>query len=86
MTREEKRKEHYNLTHKIINSIIYKQCPKCKQWLLEDTNNFYMMNKSKPEKGLVARCKKCSSQDRMDFRYQDEEHYERVRRNRFRGY
>lgn len=67
MTREEKSKEHYHLTHKIIDDIIYKQCPKCEQWLIESEENFYKRNKSKPELGYVATCKRCSINKRKEY-------------------
>lgn len=81
LTREEK----YFLNHKIIDNITYKKCSKCNKWFPENTDNFYLMNKSIPERGYAGRCKKCSSQDRLEFRYQDKEHYERVRQQRLKS-
>lgn len=43
------------------NNIIERKCGKCGEWLEENTNNFYMVNKSKPEKGFLSWCKQCMS-------------------------
>lgn len=81
MTREEK----YMANHKTIDGITYRKCSKCNEWLQESIDNFYMMNKTKPEKGLCAKCKKCYVKDYMHYRYQDEEHYEKVRQQRLKS-
>lgn len=43
-----------------INDIKERRCSKCKEWKPETTEFYYMTNKSKPEKGFKAECKKCS--------------------------
>ena len=63
MTREEK----YWLIHKIIDGILYKQCSKCKEWRPETNEYYYYVNKSKPEKGLVAACKSCMSLNAINY-------------------
>jgi len=39
------------------NGVVERKCSKCQEWK-EEKNNFYMMNKSKPEKGFHSKCKK----------------------------
>jgi len=63
LTREEK----YWLIHKIIDGILYKQCSKCKEWKPETNEYYYYVNKSKPEKGLVAACKSCMSLNAINY-------------------
>jgi len=53
------RSKKYWESHKEEGGIIYRKCSGCKEWLPETTEYFYMRNKSKPEKGFNAQCKKC---------------------------
>ena len=52
--------ELYKLNHRTNDcGIIERRCTGCQEWLEENADNFYMMNKSKPEKGFNAWCKNC---------------------------
>jgi hypothetical protein len=42
------------------NGIKERRCSKCKEWKPENIDNFYMVNKSKPERGFQAACRECS--------------------------
>jgi len=42
-----------------INGIKERRCTTCGEWFPETIEYFYMCNKSKPEKGFQASCKKC---------------------------
>lgn len=68
MNREERKQWYYEETHKIINGIIHKQCTKCKEWLPETDEYYYMRNKSKLELGLTSECKKCTTKMSMKYR------------------
>ena len=57
MTREEKEELNYNLIHKISNGELYKQCSKCRQWILCSSEYFYVANNKTD--GLAACCKEC---------------------------
>ena len=59
MNRQERKEWYYNQTHKIIEGVIYKQCTQCKEWKIE-SEEFYLHNKSKPEKGYSPECKVCA--------------------------
>jgi len=50
----------YWKSRKEEGGIIYKKCSDCGEWLPETTENFYMRNKKKQERGLTSKCKKCS--------------------------
>jgi hypothetical protein len=79
------RRRKYYLSHKVVEDVIYRKCSRCDEWFVENLDNFYMMNKSHPERGYTAMCRKCSTKDRMDYRYQDAEHYEKVRQQRLKS-
>lgn len=55
-----KRNKLWYTNHKEIDGIIYKYCSNCKRWLPENDEYFYLVNKSKPEKGFNAACKECT--------------------------
>jgi 5-methylcytosine-specific restriction endonuclease McrA len=57
--REEYKQKRWNLVHRIIDSKVERFCTECEKWLIEE-ENFYLMNKKKPEKGYAAECKKCA--------------------------
>ncbi len=59
MTRDERNKYNYSLTHKIEDGIEYKQCSKCKNWYPSTTEYFYK-NKNNKIEGLHSECKICS--------------------------
>ena len=63
MTKEEK----YWLNRKITNEILYKKCNKCLEWYPETEEYFYMRNKSKPQLGLNAVCKKCNVKSSLKY-------------------
>jgi hypothetical protein len=56
-----KNEEYWNRYHR-INSEGKKEriCTSCNNWLVEE-DNFYLKNKSKPEKGYGSQCKSCMS-------------------------
>ena len=61
MTRTEYKQTQWELYHRINeNNIIERRCTQCKQWLEENLDNFYLMNKKKPERGFTARCRSCT--------------------------
>lgn len=43
-----------------VNGIKEKRCTKCGEWKPATTEDFYMRNKQKPEKGFNSECKECS--------------------------
>jgi hypothetical protein len=43
------------------NGIVERFCTGCEKWMEENTENFYLMNKSNPEKGYSSQCKSCMS-------------------------
>jgi hypothetical protein len=57
-----RRKNYWN-NRKEEGGIIYKKCSGCNEWFPETTEYFYMCNKSKPERGLTNKCKKCSIEE-----------------------
>jgi len=71
--------ELWNNTHRVnINNIVERFCIQCEEWKEENIDNFYMMNKSYPEKGYQSKCKKCiiKNNDRnraskYDYYYRD---------------
>lgn len=70
-----------------INGIKQKRCTKCGEWLDETSGNFYMVNKSKPEKGYVSACKKCSIKDGQGYvqrHYEDHIKYVHKRYSEFK--
>lgn len=55
-------KQKYIENHRINeDGLTERKCTSCEEWKLENTDNFYMMNKQKPEKGFQAECKPCIS-------------------------
>ena len=43
-----------------INGIAEKRCTKCLKWKDANLDNFYLVNKSKPERGLTPTCRECT--------------------------
>ena len=54
-------KERYWLRRRLTNDKIEKQCSRCNKWFEKSTENFFLLNKSYPERGYHGECKKCSS-------------------------
>ena len=50
-----------------INGVKEKRCVDCQEWFPETTEYFYMRNKSKPEKGFQAACKKCTIKKTREY-------------------
>lgn len=72
MTRTEYNQIQWEKYHRINeNNIIERKCTQCDQWLEENTDNFYLMNKSKPEKGFTPWCKECNSKRQLNKYYND---------------
>lgn len=60
MTEYKGTKKQYIDNHRInTDGLIERRCTDCGEWKLEDTDNFYMMKKSEPERGFKSICKKC---------------------------
>jgi len=59
LNRQERKEWYYYEIHKIIDGIVYRQCSQCNEWKIEN-EEFYLHNKSKPEKGYQSECKECS--------------------------
>jgi hypothetical protein len=82
LTREERNKYNYNLTHKTIDGVEYKQCSRCKEWLPMNLENFYRLEYNKSD-GLSSMCKNCCIKD-VQSRYDpnkksnyDKKHYKK---------
>lgn len=73
MKKGEKLKIYYWEKYHRINDkgIVERQCTQCGEWLEENTDNFYMMNKSKPELGFSSKCKICFRKDSVEYRHRD---------------
>jgi hypothetical protein len=82
LNREERKKWYYEQTHKIVNGIIHKQCTKCKEWLPDTNEYFYMRNKKKPERGLNAECKKCTIDNSQKWIENNPEQYKITTKNK----
>lgn len=68
MTRSEYQQIQWNKYHRINeNNNIERQCTLCEDWLEENVDNFYMLNKSYPEKGYMGRCKKCAGKSAREW-------------------
>lgn len=59
MTREERKQYNYWLNRREINGKIEKRCSMCEKWKEDVIDNFYMINKSRPESGLTPACRIC---------------------------
>jgi hypothetical protein len=59
LNRAERKEWYYYEIHKIIDGIVYRQCSQCNEWKIEN-EEFYLHNKSKPEKGFQSECKECA--------------------------
>lgn len=60
MKRTKYQDEQWNKCHRINeDSIIERKCTTCNTWYPETIEHYYMMNKSKPQKGYMAQCKNC---------------------------
>jgi hypothetical protein len=62
MTREERKKWHYEQIHKVINGIEYKQCSKCKEWKPMTEEYFYIWKYSTTD-GYHSSCIECDKKD-----------------------
>lgn len=61
MTRIEYKQIQWKIYHRVNeNNIVERYCTQCKEWIEENTENFYLANKSYPERGYNSRCKKCN--------------------------
>jgi len=59
LTREERKQYNYWLNRREINGKIEKRCSMCEKWKEDVIDNFYMINKSRPESGLTPACRIC---------------------------
>jgi len=60
MTRDKFKLYTWELKHRINQqNIIERQCSVCKEWKIENEENFYYINKNKKELGFSARCREC---------------------------
>jgi hypothetical protein len=80
MTREERNIYNYNLTHKIIDSIEYKQCSKCKDWFPLNIEYFYLWKHSTND-GYRSVCKICDKEKSKLYgrEHKDEQHIRRIK-------
>ncbi len=83
MTRQERKEFNYWKIRRIVNGKLEKQCSVCQQWKEETIENYYLMNKSKPELGYTASCRKCATDKSIERRYED---IEQTRKNDLRYY
>lgn len=51
-----------------VNGVKERKCSQCGEWKPETIEYFYLVNKSKPEKGFKAECKKCTVKGSMKYR------------------
>lgn len=58
MNREKRKRFNYEQKHKLIDSILHKQCSTCNEWKPMDDNHFYKWNRS-PD-GFAAQCCECA--------------------------
>jgi hypothetical protein len=59
LNREERNKYNWERIHRTnVEGKIERLCSICKEWKIE-AENFYLRNKSKPEKGYNPECNKC---------------------------
>jgi hypothetical protein len=55
------------------NGITERYCNTCGEWKEENTDNFYLRNKSKPEKGYGSECKICASKRSYEIQLKNPE-------------
>ena len=87
MTKEERNKYNYNLTHRIIDGVEYKKCshhlknfPEEEEWMVCSLEYFYKSKNSKSD-GLLPECKKCSSKRSWDYQLDNwDEYYGKVQK------
>lgn len=61
MTRKEYTHQQWLKNHRVNeDGVIERLCSKCNIWKEESEDNFYLANKSKPEKGFSGECRICS--------------------------
>jgi len=69
-------REQSRINHRINdNKIVERRCTQCSNWLEENTDNFYMQNKSKPEMGFTPRCRSCTRINANEHREENKEDY-----------
>ena len=70
--------EQYIANHRVNeDGEIERRCTICEDWKPENTENFYMMNKSKPEKGYMSQCKECIRKKAIKYFNETEEAQQR---------
>jgi hypothetical protein len=60
--------------------ITERQCTTCQDWKEETTDNFYMMNKLKPQKGFMAECKDCIKKKANEYGHSHKEKKNKIDR------
>lgn len=55
-----KKADRFFINFRENNGVKEKRCSICKNWLPETEEYYYMLSKSKPEKGFKSECKKCA--------------------------
>jgi len=83
LTRNERKEYNYWLTRRKINNTIEKRCSVCQVWKEESINNYYMVNKSKPELGYTPACRICLTDKSIERRHKD---IEKTRKNDLKYY
>lgn len=72
MTREERKQYNFWLVRRNNNDgEIEKQCTECKEWKIENQENFYLHNKQKPELGFTPGCRECNKKRSVEYRHRD---------------
>ena len=62
----------WNKNHRFNDEgMIERKCTNCGEWKLENGNNFYLHNKTKPEKGYSSECIVCACQRSIRDRHKD---------------
>lgn len=80
MKREELKIINYWKIRREVNGLIEKQCSRCGEWKIENKDNFYMFNKSKPELGFVSSCKNCGTKRSREYNENHQEQRKILRR------
>lgn len=71
ITRQERKEYNFWLTRRIgKNNVIEKKCSQCEEFKEDDEINFYYRNKNKMELGLTPRCRKCTTQNTLDYHFE----------------
>lgn len=68
-------KKHKTYRRTDTKGVTERKCTTCLEWMVEDTNNFYLMNKQFPERGYTSRCKSCNAKNNSEHQKSNKERY-----------